>query len=591
MPGLFTRLKTWLQDEKLTSTDLNAEFNNILTNSQADKLKGHSDTLTQMQTTENPAPGGVPSTGTTISTADELERIRYQFEAILGGSKKWYESPVASIDTINTLINSGSTNPPSVVLTGKVGTYQQPVYLQAKGSGASVDVLGTATDLAYQVDGTPCSIITDTNLALAVAVSDTSTLSGNLAKGVQDFTLAAPVAAATGRFHTLKVVNGGDTEYMFAFLHSSTVVRHSLRGFFFDSSSAAITEKTLAAGNTVTVLKTHWIFAKSDLTVTSTTNQPSVASVAPSGPSNGDYWYDLANNTWKTYNGASWVVANACLIGLAACDTTNCVVARSADFYKSFSDIADMKLVLKSSTEVYSECGFNISVYGSNLRSPLGSPANLKWIMPTNIFSGESEGASKKYFIYVGIDGATYLSEVIPLDRRYDLKGWYHPHYPLRCFGYAYNDGSSNFSRVQHNIMDPYSANSATYTNATSSYTTVVSKVHRCDGGVQMLALVPDPANVAELSVRDASATASDMAIKVTRYSAIGTSAQVSLVSVAVGGASGALKLSSCGGVFLGFDYPGAGEYTYVVEAAGDLGGSVVNAYYMTLVIQEISRK
>ena len=40
--GLFSRIKTWIKDEVIKASDLNAEFNNIITNLQPTKIDDYS---------------------------------------------------------------------------------------------------------------------------------------------------------------------------------------------------------------------------------------------------------------------------------------------------------------------------------------------------------------------------------------------------------------------------------------------------------------------------------------------------------------------------------------------------------------------
>lgn len=98
MPGLFSRLKTWVSREVLTYSDLNAEFDNIISNCEADTLGGYSSTAAQMQLQVNPGTVGAESRPTNIS--GELERLRYVISRIVGKTY-WYEAPTQSLSQAN----------------------------------------------------------------------------------------------------------------------------------------------------------------------------------------------------------------------------------------------------------------------------------------------------------------------------------------------------------------------------------------------------------------------------------------------------------------------------------------------------------
>jgi len=92
MPGIFSRLKTWVAGEVLTHSDLNAEFDNLIANAQADKLDGVSHNLSEMQSSEDPAPSGTPDVVQPISISDEIKRLRYAINRIVGKTN-WYDVP------------------------------------------------------------------------------------------------------------------------------------------------------------------------------------------------------------------------------------------------------------------------------------------------------------------------------------------------------------------------------------------------------------------------------------------------------------------------------------------------------------------
>jgi len=89
MAGLFSRIKNWLQGEELDAVDLNAEFNNIITNFVPDQMDDYSTNAAQMQTTTDPGATGTESLATSL--AGELERIRFVIKRIVDKTN-WYDA-------------------------------------------------------------------------------------------------------------------------------------------------------------------------------------------------------------------------------------------------------------------------------------------------------------------------------------------------------------------------------------------------------------------------------------------------------------------------------------------------------------------
>jgi hypothetical protein len=97
MPGgLWTRLKTWIDNENVTYSDLNAEFDNIIANDKPEKSDDYSLTTNQMQIQTSPGSQGSESLATTL--AGELERLRYVISRIIGQTY-WYDTPARSLQT------------------------------------------------------------------------------------------------------------------------------------------------------------------------------------------------------------------------------------------------------------------------------------------------------------------------------------------------------------------------------------------------------------------------------------------------------------------------------------------------------------
>ena len=77
-------------------TDLNNEFDNIINNLKAENVDGYSISVAQMQEMTNP--GGVGSESLALRISDEIERLRFVINRIVGKTH-WYEAPSRSLQT------------------------------------------------------------------------------------------------------------------------------------------------------------------------------------------------------------------------------------------------------------------------------------------------------------------------------------------------------------------------------------------------------------------------------------------------------------------------------------------------------------
>lgn len=505
MPGLFSRVKNWTDSEVLTNEDLNAEFDNILNNFVPASINDYSTNITQMQSTVDPYPSSTESLATTL--AGEIDRIRYQIKAILGESQ-WYYDPDASLSDLNNNLlelNSALLRPANRIESGrKRAGSSQPIFLVPAGSTNTVTLKGASTPFVYYVDGTQYTISTDvalTGLTTAPASNNTALTSNiyqpyvagtgaadiyDLRKLLGEGTVGIPlssvgseISALDGKIEAFKFTNSTD-EYFVGRIENYTdagnntyyTITDCFRGFFFNSSDNPVPRLSLGSGVTITLLKLSWVFAKTDGTLSVTYNYPFYQSDTPTSPSIGDYWFDTANETWKTYNGSSWSSAGATLVGYCCQDTSNTVGARSIEFFKYWdntngfsngsSEISELsdgassfrslsywdkywhRSIRKYSNTVAYSVAKNpaISVNGNYLYFP-GKP--LSWDITLDLDSGITEAASTIYYFYITEDGDRVLSDVAPYVR-HDMLGLYHPHQTWRCIGSLLNDLSSNFN-------------------------------------------------------------------------------------------------------------------------------------------------
>lgn len=131
MPGLFPRVHTWVSKEVLTYTDLNAEFDNIIANCEADTLGGFSANQAEMQ--QQTDPGSVGSESLAVNISGELERIRFVLARIVGKTY-WYEAPDSSL--------SSAAYKPVAMFAPKYGT-KNPNGLVAESGFYAIEQGGT----------------------------------------------------------------------------------------------------------------------------------------------------------------------------------------------------------------------------------------------------------------------------------------------------------------------------------------------------------------------------------------------------------------------------------------------------------------
>lgn len=146
----FSRIKTWVA-EILTYSDLNAEFDNILTNLTPSGIDDESANAAAMQTNTDPYPAASPSLATSLQ--GEIHRLRYVIKQITGQSQ-WYVDPVITLPAAAGTayqwlqMNSGASalefaNSPATVLTaqGDIMTASAANTLARLAKGAANDHL------------------------------------------------------------------------------------------------------------------------------------------------------------------------------------------------------------------------------------------------------------------------------------------------------------------------------------------------------------------------------------------------------------------------------------------------------------------
>lgn len=125
-----SRIKIWVDDEILYAADLNAEFDNLLSQSVTpDSMDDCAEDALAMQTAADPYPGGSVSLPTSLR--GEIHRLRYLIKQITGESY-WYVDPDTTLADLyadlnalinlfdaNTILAANTDNTPGAVTVGE----------------------------------------------------------------------------------------------------------------------------------------------------------------------------------------------------------------------------------------------------------------------------------------------------------------------------------------------------------------------------------------------------------------------------------------------------------------------------------------
>lgn len=94
MGGNFSVVKTWSTGETLTAGDLNAEFQNVITNFTPAGVDDCSANATAMRATKDPYSGSTEQLPTTLE--EEIQELRYMIQQITGKTY-WYQDADSSL--------------------------------------------------------------------------------------------------------------------------------------------------------------------------------------------------------------------------------------------------------------------------------------------------------------------------------------------------------------------------------------------------------------------------------------------------------------------------------------------------------------
>lgn len=348
------------------------------------------------------------------------------------------------------------------IISGKKrSTSNQPAFITPNGAAASFVLAGATTNLVLDINGSSVTVTTDiTKSSLSTAPSSQNTCLVNDAdaagqhdtrlwgerehtKAITVDTMGTNISSIVGSYAAFKV----NSEYFWAYVESTTKLSKCYRGYFYNSSLAPLNRGVLTDNDTITLMKTGWVFVQNDATTVDVSyTNPVYDFTSPTSPATGDYWYDLGNTEWKRYDGATWQVINRTLVGMVVMDSTNCVAARCLPFYGNYKDTNTIPLEISTTEIVAASQPFGkVNVNGTDIHfGDSLTKWNITSVLATSADLYDStEQASRMYYMYVKDTGATVISDISPYTDHLRL-GKYHPHNPWRCVGMAYNNGSSN---------------------------------------------------------------------------------------------------------------------------------------------------
>lgn len=396
-----------------------------------------------------------------------------------------------------------------------------PQFLQPGGAGNDYcTVSATATDMIGTIDGAAFTLETNINsddLALAPGSGNVcyvydSDITGDPAwsKTIGEYgfyisiTMAGnAILADAGKVETYKITNGSETELFVAMTDTAnSKLIPILRGL------GGTDRIAFSYGDTITAMQQHFIFLDDDLaTIDSSTTYPMRSGTAPTSPGTGDYWYDSDNKTWKRWSGASWETFGRIYLGMAICDSSDCLWTEPTDFNLAWNSTITQISFTASGTGLYSAAlstvagiqasdVFKINVAGEWVEH---NAIDLGNVLVENIEDGYSESASTWYYFYMSSDGNIYASPVAP--RKYDIRlGRYHSTEYWRCFGCAYNNAASNLIA---SYFDPGTGNaSQTYTSAQTTHNLTYS------GNTKTAICVPPIADEVDIAIEQTTANA-----------------------------------------------------------------------------------
>lgn len=401
------------------------------------------------------------------------------------------------VDSIQNQIDPNASTGNDII-SGRSRTSGQPAYLVPAGTGAGRSVVLDATTTAFQfsVNGVTKGIqanVSISSLTAAPSSNNTATVNDSAASGgfqektwgeegaekdsITVTSMGSEISALVGTYQAFLI----GTEAFLAFVESSTKLSKIFRGYFYDEDLVPVNRAAFSNSATITLLKAAWLFLRENGTTSDVTYNPPVWSAdEPGSPASGNHWYDLKVGYWKRYNGSAWISSGSTFLGIAVCNSNDCLFAHCEPFASSYLDRNTFELEIESVTVVRSRSHDDRLLFAGRNVNP-GTDLR-RWDIASLVASPDSyttEASSTHYFLYLDAYGEEKISDIEPYYRR-DIFAWVHPHNPWICVGRAYNDASSNLvyvrdipTRWEDHANLAYQVEHTSNWNITTSWTTV----------------------------------------------------------------------------------------------------------------------
>jgi len=440
--------KTWLDRETLKSFDLNTNFeylDNILTGGGGDAIGGFSSDVSEMQLTTSPGDVGSESLATTLQ--GEIERLRFQLDAIIG-KDFWYQRPSVNLETLAS--NFGLQTYNNRIVSGASRANGFPVFLKPNGTNLTL-TLDTTTPLEVAIKGTTFVQAVDLTLSMTAAPTVNNTMLLNGARRDSDGELksaASPLSAlifdAVGSNivarakRTIAVSMGGELimGYLKSAVAGAAYMINAKRGWFFDSALAPIKSVSQIDNASATLLNIGWIFYRNfsgSASIFATYSEPVYSDEAPLSPLFNDMWFNTTTNVWMRFDGIQFLDYDCVMIGYAVCNATACIGARSLEYTASYSATNTIRMTRRNPDELFLIPGGSINVSGGAFQYPESGKIIAKTDLDPDSLALTN---GMTVYVYVFSDGGCAVSSIHP-NNRDDLLGMYHPFANARCIGSA----------------------------------------------------------------------------------------------------------------------------------------------------------
>lgn len=472
--------KVWTDQENLTNEALNENFQYLLDQQSPIGTDGMSADVNEMQLQTSPGDLGSESLATSLK--GEIERIRFQLAQIIG-KDFWYQQPSVSLESI-----SGAFGVQTFLNRVASGTSRAngfPIYLKASGAGLGL-TLDCSTPFRCYIKGVLFTQESDLNTTMAAAPSTANTMllndadmaGADFSKGIGDLysllkvsyglefdAVGANIVSMAGKVAAFKK----GTEYMIGFLKQASAGQASLvdvkRGFFFSPTQDPIPSVALTNNDVFTVMRLGWTFYRNAAGVASifvSYDQPVYGPVAPVTLTIGAMWLDTSTNIWKRYDGVQFVDYDCTFIGMVLADATNCVAARSLEYFVAYSSNNTVKVTSTNS-------GGAIQIYPNGTASVSGKLIQIgpggKTILSTDTDpDGGTFPANTQVtgYLYVFLDGSVKISTIAPAYRP-EMFGFYHPYANARAMAaFAWNGPALSLVDKFFNFSPEYDIKNAT---------------------------------------------------------------------------------------------------------------------------------